>query len=822
MSTPRALAFGSFVVDLDAEELRRDGVPVALRPKTWAVLRHLVERPGRLVTKAELLDAVWPDVTVGDELPGVSVAELRVELGDDAREPRYIATLHRRGYRFVATITAATATHLTPSAPIPARPAVVGRNEALARLQAWLDAVMGGERRVGFVTGEPGIGKTTLVEALVAEASLPAGTRPARGDCLPQHGASEPFLPVIDALARLCAGPDGAGVVDALRRHAPLWLPHVIGDAALDDPDAAARQARAATPELMLRTLAGGIEALAADAPLVLVLEDLQWSDPSTVDLLGRLALRPETARLLVVGTYRPAEVLARRHPLAALRQLLRQRQRWLEVALDFLDEAAIGAFLAARFPGAEIPAGLPAWLAQRTDGNPLFLGHVADALEAEGIARHADGQWTVGADFARVGVPESLRELLEQSIETLPRAVRDALEAAAVVGPSFSAAALAAALEVDVADAERAAEVAVRRTDLVHREGDARWPDGTVAGRYVFVHALYREALLGGVPPAGRVASHRRIAERLERAWSWRAVEIAGELATHFEGAGDAARAAFHHQRAAEEALGRHAPREGLLHLDAALAQVERLPASPERTQQTMYLLVARGATQMVLDGHTAPSVGETFEQARALNRPGTETPLMLQVLGGLCTWQRLRGRVADAIATGEASVALAEQLGNVSFLVAGTQVPLAGALLLAGEVERAHRLGKEAIAVFDTCRRCRRSARRCRSTCAARSCRTSPSRSRSSGSRERPASAWPARSSVRARRATSCRCSARSSTPPSWRCCCATLPAREPPATRCWRSPPTPGSSCSRRRRGPFTATCWSPRAAPRPFPS
>src|SRR5262245_6961692 len=140
MTPQHAIAFGPFVVDLDGELLLRDVRPIPRRPNTWAVLRYLVERPCNLVTKDELLDGIWPDVTVGDELPGVSVKELRTALGDDARAPRFIATIHRRGYRFIGSI--------VPSAPDTRgapRARIVGRDGELDRLAAWLERARAGE-----------------------------------------------------------------------------------------------------------------------------------------------------------------------------------------------------------------------------------------------------------------------------------------------------------------------------------------------------------------------------------------------------------------------------------------------------------------------------------------------------------------------------------------------------------------------------------------------------------------------------------------------------------------------------------------------------
>ena len=692
-----AIAFGPFVVDIDAEQLLRDGSPVPLRPKTWAVLRHLVERPGQLVTKEELLERLWPDVTVSDSLPGVSVAELRTVLGDDPREPRFIATVHRRGYRFVAT-----ASRVATTAAAARSAAVVGREEELGRLRTALVRAAGGERQLVLVSGEAGIGKTTLVETFLAETLLPKGTRVARGECLEHFGPGEPFLPVTDAFKRLCAAPDGGAVVDAFRRCAPLWLPWLAPVLGPEEQEAVSREARVATPGRMIGTFADALDAASANAPLVLVLEDLHWSDASTVDLLTRLALRVEPACLLAIGTYRPVELLVRRHPLLALRQQLQRRQRSLEVRLDFLGQAPTEAFLAARFPGATLPDGLAAWLLRRTEGNPLFMTRVADALEAQGVARREAGAWTVDPAYEGVGIPDNMTEMIELELHALPAVQREALEAASLVGLSFSAAAIAAALGSDIAAMEQTCEGVARDTPLLRRDGEAAWPDGTVTARYAFVHSLYREVLERAVPPARRAQLHLRVARRLEDAWQRRAADIAGDLAFHYERGGDAERAADRHEQAAEQALARQSPHEASIHLDTALALRERLPTSPERTQDVIRALGLRAAALTVAAGPTAPAVGETYERARALYTAGEETPQVVSVLGGLSTFHRLRGDLPRAIACGQETVDVARRLGGFPPLLGAAHVPLAAALLFAGDVRAAHTVGEAGLELF------------------------------------------------------------------------------------------------------------------------
>src|SRR5262245_16401711 len=166
------LLFPPFRLDLAGERLWRGEREIRLRPKTFAVLRYLAERPGRLVSTAELLSAVWPGIAVTDVMPRLCVRELRTALGDHAHAPRFLETRPGRGYQFVVPA-------LPPTRPAasggprsldpatggrPVRP-LVGRQADLRQLGAALDHARNGDRQVLFICGEPGIGKTSLVEA---------------------------------------------------------------------------------------------------------------------------------------------------------------------------------------------------------------------------------------------------------------------------------------------------------------------------------------------------------------------------------------------------------------------------------------------------------------------------------------------------------------------------------------------------------------------------------------------------------------------------------------------------------------------------------
>jgi DNA-binding winged helix-turn-helix (wHTH) protein len=316
---------------------------LTLTPKAFAVLHHLVEHAGQLVTKAALLDAVWPNTAVSEAVLKVCIGEIRKALGDMARAPQFIATVYRRGYRFIAPVTVADHAEVEPLAgsPSPAGPAIsaptslltprhavplVGRQTELARLHHWLEEARHGKRQVVFVTGEAGIGKTAVVETFLAQVVTDTRLFIARGQCVEHYGPGEAYLPMLEALGRLCRTPGGEHLVLFLRQHAPTWLAQIPWLCSAEEREILQRELMGATQPRMLREMAEALETLTAETPLVLVLEDLHWSDYATLDLVAMLAQRREPARLLLLGTYRPVEVIVRGHPLKTIKQELQMR----------------------------------------------------------------------------------------------------------------------------------------------------------------------------------------------------------------------------------------------------------------------------------------------------------------------------------------------------------------------------------------------------------------------------------------------------------------------------------------------------------------
>ena len=671
-----------YELDLQRYELRYAGKLVKIEPQVFDVLAYLVQHRDRVVTKDELIEQVWDGRIVSEATLTSRLMAARRALGDRGREQRLIQTLHGRGYRFIAAVTVAEAPSTTSTAPPPlarltaapsSRPllvppaaeALVAREEELSRLHQHFARALEGMRQVVFVTGEAGIGKTTLVDAFVAEVGTAAEVWIGRGQCIEQHGAGEAYLPLLEALGQLGRGPDGSRLIELLWQHAPSWLVHLpalVPEAAFETLQ---QRAGGATRERMLRELAEAVEVLTADHPLVLVLEDLQWSDVSTLDWLAYAARRRPVAALIVVGTYRPLEAGPSAQPLRAVTQELRLHGQGAELALPYLPETGVAAYLAQRFGAGALPAALARVLHQRTGGNPLFLVAVVDALVQQGQLQEGPTGWRPGGDLeaVAVGVPASVRHFVEQQFEQLPPDERALLEAASVAGVEFTAAAVAAGLEQAMDSVEATCDALARRGQFVRASEMADWPDGTVTAGYQFLHALYREIIYERVPTSRRARWHRQIGVRLEAGYGARAPELATELAAHFVRGRNAERAVPYLQMAAAQAVRRSAHHEAFQHLTQALELLAMLPETPARRQRELDVQIALGSVLIATKGAGSPEVEQAYARARALCAQIGETPQLFSTLRGLCRFYRSRGALPTARELGEQLYRLAQR---------------------------------------------------------------------------------------------------------------------------------------------------------------
>jgi predicted ATPase len=519
---------------------------IRLTPKAFDVLRHLVERAGQLVTQDELLDAVWPDASVQPEVLKSQILDVRRALGDRPKNPLFIDTVPRRGYRFIAAVKDASAAE-PPSTPEQACRTPVGRHAPLDQLSGSLQKALGRQRQVVFVTGDPGLGKTALVDEFQRRLGADGRSiRLGRGQCVEGYGGTEAYYPMLEALGQLCRGPEAESVVRILATQAPSWLVQFPALIKAEQRERLEREILGATRERMLREISVALESIAYESPLLLVFEDLQWVDPSTVDLISALARGRQPARLMLVGTYRPTDVAFSDHPLNALKRDLLIHNLCSEIALEPLGESLVAEYLAAQCGGGAAPEGLSGLIHRYTGGNPLFMVTVLEHLRERSLITLEPGNLKLAIPLEQIELraPESLRQMIEIQIERLSEQEHRALEAASVTGAVFSSEVVAAAASSEVERFEELCEGLSRRHRIVRSAGSQEFPDGSVCGRYEFVHALYREVLYYRLSPGRRAKLHLQVAQRLEALYAQRHAEAAAELSHHFEQGGDPLRA--------------------------------------------------------------------------------------------------------------------------------------------------------------------------------------------------------------------------------------------------------------------------------------
>jgi predicted ATPase/DNA-binding winged helix-turn-helix (wHTH) protein len=572
--------FACFQLDTQNECLWRNRERIPLTPKPFAVLRYLVENPQRLVTHDELLEALWPETYVQPQVLRTYVLELRKVLGDDAGNARFIETVPKRGYRFIAPLAESSnsASGYEPKTGPPTPSGLVGRAAELEEFHRAMAEVLKGDRQVLFVTGEVGIGKTALVDAYCRQLNGDGQARMARGQSVEGFGGKEPYYPVMEALTQLCTeSGDGQGL-RILQQKAPNWhakLPVAMTSEIKPTPGSAVPSER------LLGELCDALEAMAAEAPLILVFEDLHWADHSTLDLVSALARRRAQAKLMLIATFRPGDVSDSQHPLKGLKQDLVTRKLCIEMALRPLAKAAVAEYLARELRQPRPPSGLTSFLHQHSEGNPLFMIAVLEHLISQNYLRREDDLWQLASPLADIdmGVPAALSELIELQIERLDPADQRLLEAASLIGVIFPAWAAAAALNGDLEEIEDQYEKLTRRLNFLNPAGHDELPDGTQSAFYVFAHGLYREVLYKRQSSSRRARRHGRVAEKLLQLFAGREQDVASELATHFEAAGDWVRAADALMASAKAYLHRGDQQEALLLMRQAGVLIENLP---------------------------------------------------------------------------------------------------------------------------------------------------------------------------------------------------------------------------------------------------
>jgi DNA-binding winged helix-turn-helix (wHTH) protein len=407
-----ALTWGAFRLDLREERIFKEGREVHLRSKPFSILRYLATHPRRLVTRAELIEAVWGRVATSESLLRTHLCELRRVLGENVVE-----TVIGRGYRFVADVEDGVHSRRHGERAN----VVVGRSVEMGVLRKAFHDVRSGRRSVAFVSGEPGVGKSTLVDAFLDDASAQSPVWIARCVCLERCADAEPFQPLLEALGTMCRGSLGTSAFEVLALHAPTAVAQMPALLDARREDELRRRLAGAAPTRILRELTEGLEALSNERALILAIDDLHWADPATIDLIGSLGRRCEPSRILVVATLRSA-ALTQRHRLTRMIAELVAHRRGVSIALAGFDEQAVAEYLATRFGMHRFPATLATMVHSMTGGNPLFIASLFDELEKNGLLRRDDEGWRLvtGLDGVAAQRPDAIRRFVDAQLDHL------------------------------------------------------------------------------------------------------------------------------------------------------------------------------------------------------------------------------------------------------------------------------------------------------------------------------------------------------------------------------------------------------------------
>jgi predicted ATPase len=538
------------------------------------------------------------------------------------------------------------------STSLPSRP-MVGRGGELGLLLDRWDQVKEGQGQVALISGEAGIGKSRFVQAL--KGRIEGGAHQwIECRCAPEDQSSALGL-IIELLAGwlgLSPAAPAAARLDALegllRAHGfslPEAVPLFAGLLSL--PFEARHAPLQLSPQgrrqRTLEAIAALIAARASLQPVVFVIEDLHWADPSMLDLIALLIPHAEGVGILVLLTARPAFA----SPWSGSDMLqIRLRRLTDEQGAELLEQAA---------RGAPLPPGLREQMILKASGVPLFLEELTRMVVERGAAR-GDGE-------LELAIPDTLRDSLNARLERLGPA-RETAQLASALGREFSHELLRAVSPLG----ERAFEASLARlcgAELLHRRGIAP------AARYTFKHRLIQDAAYDSLTAEARRAHHRNIARVLEERESEQEPPRPELLAHHHAEGGQHARAVVYVQKAGQLALQRSANQEAIAHVKKGIQWIQAHAEGREQATQELSLQSVLIPALFATSGYPAPEVEQALARARALCEEVGDTAHAFTINWGLWVCYTCQGRHVEALAIARELLPVAERSGSSDWII-------------------------------------------------------------------------------------------------------------------------------------------------------
>ncbi len=549
------LRFGEFEYIPLIRELRRNGASVAIRAQNLDLLGFLLDNRDRAVPREELLNAIWPGVSVSDGVLSNAIYEVRTVLGDNGREQRMIRTLHGRGFRFVAEVVAEETEDAVsklavgrPNAAGGHAAPFVGREFEIENLTAALLEASAGRGGCLLVGGESGSGKTSVIDQFLLRSEA---TPSFFGHCT-ETLRDAPFWPWKRVLRQIAHTPIGAELL-ASAPEISAQISSITSESEAAAVEWGRDRERGSDANFRLFDAVGELlRNFAPESACVVVLEDLQWADAASLELLRFLSSEMARSTVLLLGTYRPEEMAAFPAAHDAIVELAHHAQFRSENLRDLEDRDVVA--LIRELLGVEPPADIVRAFTARVGGNPFVVGEFARSVQLRDSDDKVFSELVTSSE-----IPESVRERIESRVRGLSANVRAALEIAAALGADFELGIVRGLWENAAPFDRRWVEPCRAARVLAPVRGES--------GRWRFVHPIVHQCVYEMLPMDLRASLHQRAGERLEgsggtanagAAFGQRALEAAarsepgrvGELSLR---AGEAAIALFEYSAAVE-----------------------------------------------------------------------------------------------------------------------------------------------------------------------------------------------------------------------------------------------------------------------------
>ena len=552
------------------------------------------------------------------------------------------------------------------------KPIFVGRNEEFNKLKELLERAINGKGQFVFIEGEAGIGKTRLVNELKEYAET-RGVKFLTGKCL-YHEGSDPYLPFIEALREHLSinnekvneemsAPIGfiGQIVHTSVMETSIPLPVGLIKSGISDETTKREVDLRKERDRMFEVALQLITRISQETPLILFIDDLQWADVASLQLLYYLGRNIKESRTFIVCTYRPedlAENQGKAHPLTDIIKRMSREGLYAKVTLRRLSQKDSSIMIASLLNAEKIPDVLVKLVYERTDGNPFFIEEVLKSLIEDGIIDPNDKAWYYRMDLSKLTLPATIKDIVTRRVDRLSEDAEKVLEVAATIGREFSYDILSNVIEGDEESLLDAIDELIESRLIIEESSEIR-------EEYRFDHPTVREVVYNSLSRGKKRLLHKKVALALELVSKGKESEKVYNLAYHFYNANEYEKALLYAQKAGERAIESYAPEDALRYFKMALDSIQKMQDTESNKVRKLSLLKSIGQLCYSLAdwNEGIAYYGSMLELSVELKNEHSRAEAH-RGLGKMCSEQNIW---QDAISHFECAIAISEKLSDL-----------------------------------------------------------------------------------------------------------------------------------------------------------